>query len=467
MLDLTEGKPWKLLLQFSIPMLIGNVLMQLYSVADFYIVGNYIGPEAVASVGSSMPILFALVSFIIGITMGCTVIVSQYFGAKDSIKVKRSIDTVIIFIIVAALSVMIVGLIFCDPLLRLVKTPEGVFDGAHTFMQINLAGLLPLFGVNCLSAILRGVGDSKTPLYCMLISSGLNIVLLLVFVPGMGWGIAGAAWATILTQTLTVIGMILWLNRKHPIIKIALRKFSFDMDIFRNSIRIGLPNGAQQALVAVGMMALLGIVNRFSGVNSNVLIAYAIVNRIDSLACAPAMTFSIAIAAFVGQNVGARKFNRIPSGLNATLAMSAILTIVISAVVMIFAHPVMNLFSTEINPDVVSIGTRYLLIVCPFCIVFSTMFIYTGVMRGAGDTLVPMFITLLSLWLVRIPVASFLSGFIGPDGIWWSIPVAWTVGLTFASLYYRSGRWKNKGLIKPVATDAPSYSASVTEKITM
>ncbi|MDR1154973.1 MAG: polysaccharide biosynthesis C-terminal domain-containing protein, partial [Bacteroidales bacterium] len=214
MLDLTEGKPWKLLLQFSIPMLIGNVLMQLYSVADFYIVGNYIGPEAVASVGSSMPILFALVSFIIGITMGCTVIVSQYFGAKDSVKVKRSIDTVIIFITVAALSVMVVGLFFCDPLLRLVKTPEGVFDGAHTFMQINLAGLLPLFGVNCLSAILRGVGDSKTPLYCMLISSGLNIALLLLFVPGMGWGIAGAAWATIFTQSLTVIGMILWLNRK-------------------------------------------------------------------------------------------------------------------------------------------------------------------------------------------------------------------------------------------------------------
>ncbi|MDR1171243.1 MAG: MATE family efflux transporter [Bacteroidales bacterium] len=450
MLDLTEGKPWKSLLQFSIPMLIGNVLMQLYHIADFYIVGNYIGPEAVASVGSSMPILFALVSFIIGITMGCTVIVSQYFGAKDSVKVKRSIDTVIIFITVAALSVMVVGLIFCNPLLRLVKTPESVFNGARTFMQINLVGLLPLFGVNCLSAILRGVGDSKTPLYCMLISSALNVVLLLTFVPGMGWNIAGAAWATVLTQALTTVGMILWLNRKHPVIKITFHKLAFDMDIFRNSVRIGLPNGAQQAMVAVGMMALLGIVNRFSEANSNVLVAYSIVNRIDSLACVPAMTFSMAIAAFTGQNVGARKFGRIPSGLNATLAMSAILTVVISAAVMIFAHSVMELFSTEINPDIISIGTRYLLIVCPFCIVFSTMFIHTGVMRGAGDTLVPMFITLLSLWLVRIPVALFLSGFIGPDGIWWSIPVAWTVGALFAYLYYRSGRWKNKGVIKPV-----------------
>ena len=448
MIDFTNGKPWKLLLQFSIPMLISNVLTQLYHVADFYIVGNFVGSEALASVGSSMPILFALVSFIIGITMGCTVIVSQYFGAKDFVKVKRSIDTVIIFIIVAALMVMIVGLIFCDPLLRLVKTPDDVFEGAQIFMQINLIGLLPLFGINCLSAILRGVGDSKTPLYSMLISSGINIILLLAFVPGMEWGIAGAAWATILAQTITVAGMILWLNHKHSFIKITFHRLAFDMAIFRDSVRIGLPNGVQQALVAVGMMALLGIVNKFTIENSNVLVAYSIVNRIDALAMTPAMTFSIAIAAFVGQNTGANKLYRISSGLKATMFMSAILTIAISAVVMIFAHPVMKMFSTEINPEVISIGSRYLMIVCPFCIVFSIMFIYTGVMRGAGDTLVPMFITLLSLWVVRIPVASFFSEIMGYTGIWWSIPVAWTVGAICAYFYYRSGRWKNKGVVK-------------------
>ena len=448
MLDLTDGKPWKLLFHFSIPLLISNVLMQLYHWADLYIVGNYIDSEAMASVGTTMPVLFALVSFIIGITMGCTVIVSQYFGAKDAVNMKRSVDTAIIFIIVAALLMMVVGLIFCDPLLRLVKTPDDVFDGAFIFLQINLIGLLPLFGVNCLSAILRGVGDSKTPLYCMLISSVFNIILLLIFVPGMDWGIAGAAWATVLTQTLTMIGMILWLNRKHPVIKITIRRLVFDMEIFRNSVRIGLPNGVQQVLVAVGMMALLGIVNQFTTENSNVLVAYSIVNRIDSLAMAPAMTFSIAIAAFVGQNVGARKLSRIPSGLNATLAMSTMLTVVISAIVMIFAHPIMKMFSTEINDEIITVGTRYLLIVCPFCVFFSTMFTFTGVMRGAGDTLVPMFITLLSLWLVRIPVASLLADLMGTDGIWWSIPIAWSVGMICSFLYYRTGRWKNKGVIK-------------------
>ena len=246
MLDLTKGKSWKLLLRFSVPMLIGNMLMQLYGVTDFYIVGNYIGADAVAAVGSSMSVLFALVSFIIGITMGCTVIVSQYFGAKDTVKMKRSVDTVIIFIIIAALLVTVAGLFFCAPLLRLVKTPEDVFGNAHAFMQVNLIGLLPLFGINCLSAILRGVGDSRTPLYCMLISSGLNVALLLAFVPGLGWGVAGAAWATVLTQTITVAGMILWLNRKHPLIKIRLCRLVFDMDIFRSSGDDGVAGDCQQ-----------------------------------------------------------------------------------------------------------------------------------------------------------------------------------------------------------------------------
>jgi Na+-driven multidrug efflux pump len=196
------------------------------------------------------------------------------------------------------------------------------------------------------------------------------------------------------------------------------------------------------------MMAILGIVNRFTTENSGILIAYSIVNRIDTLAAVPGMTFSIAIAAFVGQNVGARKKYRIPLGLRATLLMSAVVTVVVSAAVIVFAHPLMNMFSTGITPEAVAIGERYLWTVCPFIIVFSTMFIFTGVMRGAGDTLVPMFITLLTLWLIRIPLASFLSNWMGPDGIWWSIPVTWTAGCICAFLYYRTGRWKNKGVIK-------------------
>jgi Na+-driven multidrug efflux pump len=196
------------------------------------------------------------------------------------------------------------------------------------------------------------------------------------------------------------------------------------------------------------MMALLGIVNRFSISSSHVLVAYTIVNRVDTLAAAPAMTFSNVMAAFTGQNAGARRFDRIPKGLTATLVMSSMLTVAMSMLLVVFAQPVMQLFSSEINPEIMATGSRFLRIICPFYVVFSAMFVYTGVMRGAGDTVVPMFVTLLSLWLVRIPLASFLSGILGPDGIWWSIPVAWMVGALCAFIYYRSGRWKNRGVIR-------------------
>jgi putative MATE family efflux protein len=363
------------------------------------------------------------------------------------VKVQRAIDTTIIFLIISALFVTIVGLIFCDSLLQLIRTPTNVFDGARVYMQIMLIGLLPLFGFNCLAAILRGLGDSKTPLYAMLISSSINVVVSLIFVANLGLGIAGAGWATVIAQTVTMIGLIIWLNAKHPIIKITLRKLIFDFDIFRNSIRIGLPNGIQQVTIAMGMMAILGIVNKFAEENSDVLVAYTIVNRIDTIVLAPAMAFSMAIAAFVGQNIGAQKLYRIPKGLSSALLMSAAVTIIFSIILIALSTPLIKMFSTEITDGAIVIGKRYLWIICSFTVLFSTMFIITGLMRGAGDSFAPMVITLLAMWIIRIPVASILSKIIGVDGIWWSIPITWLFGTICSVFYYRTGRWKNKGVV--------------------
>ncbi|MDR2848046.1 MAG: MATE family efflux transporter [Bacteroidales bacterium] len=446
MLDFTNGKPWKLVLQFSVPMLIGNVLMQFYNVADTYVVGNFLGTKALAAVGASGPVVFALVSFIIGIANGCTIIIAQYFGAKNLNKVQNAIDTVIIFVLVAAFLITLIGLLLCEPLLRLVNTPADVMDGARTFYYVTMVGVIPLFGVNVLSSVLQGTGNSKTPLYYLIFSSVLNILLLLLFVPVLHYGIAGAAWATVLAETVTVIVMIVWLNSRHPFIHITFRPRHFDFEIFRKSLRIGLPNGIQHALIAVGMMALLRIVNTF---NSDVLAAYSIAGRIESLASAPAMTFSAAIAAFVGQNVGAHKFDRVSEGLKATLSISILVSAAISLLVVVFRYTVMGWFTTGGEVNVIEVGSRYLLIIAPFYAVFSTLFVFNGVMRGAGDTLFPMFTTLLSLWLIRIPFASVMSKYIGTDGIWWAIPIGWCLGSACAMGYYRLGRWKNKGVVKP------------------
>jgi putative MATE family efflux protein len=309
-----------------------------------------------------------------------------------------------------------------------------------------MIGIIPLFGLNVLNSILQGSGNSKTPLYYLIFSSVLNILLLLLFVPVLKLGIAGAAWATVFAQTATIIVMILWLNSRHPFIHIAFRPRHFDFAIFRKSLQIGLPNGIQHALIAVGMMALLRIVNAF---NSDVLAAYSIAGRIESLASAPAMTFSAAIAAFVGQNAGARKFNRVSGGLKATLGISILVSVTISLLLVVFRYTVMGWFTTGADAGVIETGSRYLLIIAPFYVVFSTLFVFNGVMRGAGDTLFPMFTTLLSLWIIRIPFASIMSQHIGTDGIWWSIPIGWCLGAACAIGYYRWGKWKNKVMVNP------------------
>jgi putative MATE family efflux protein len=219
----------------------------------------------------------------------------------------------------------------------------------------------------------------------------------------------------------------------------------FDWDIFRQSIRIGLPTGFQQTFVALGMMALMGIVNTFG---TDVIAGYTAAGRIDSIAGLPAMSISMALSVFVGQNLGAGKIERIRAGLRAALLIGSITSIATTIAVWLWGDPIMKIFTNDAN--VIAVGKEYLIIVSLFYIVFSTMFTFTGLLRGAGATLIPMFITLFSLWLIRIPLAWFLSKQIGVQGIWWSIPIAWFSGMIFLFIYYKMGHWKNKAVVKSV-----------------
>ncbi len=263
MQDLTIGKEGKLIFQFAAPMLLGNVFQQLFSIVDSIIVGNFVGKEALAAVGASFPVIFVAVSMIIGIVMGTTVVISQYFGAKDFVKVKRAIDTMYIYSFVAGFFATIAGLIFSEPLLRLLGLPEEIMPQAVQYLRIYLSGIIIFFGYNGTSAVLRGLGDSKTPLYFLIIATISNIILDLLFVAVFKLGVAGAAYATLLSNGIAFLLAILWLNNTHKLIRIAIRGLHFDRDIFRQSIRIGLPTGIQYTLVAMGALALMGIVNTF------------------------------------------------------------------------------------------------------------------------------------------------------------------------------------------------------------
>ena len=447
MKELTRGNEARLIFNFAMPMLLGNLFQQLYNIVDTIIVGKILGKEALAAVGASFPIVFTLISLIIGVASGGTIVIAQYFGARDHDSVRRAIHTVYIFLTVAAVILTLVSIPLTEDVFRLIRLPGEIIPEATTYLRIYLSGLIAFFGFNATSAILRGLGDSKTPLYFLMISTFFNIGFDLLFIIVFHWGIAGAAIATVISQAGAFLTAILYLNRNHKLIDFNIRHYLFDRKIFWQSLRIGLPTGFQQTFVSLGMMAIMTIVNTFG---TNVIAGYSAAIRIDSLAILPAINFSAALSTFVGQNIGAGRPDRVRRGLIATLLMSSGVSLTVMAIVILFKYQLMAMFTNDI--EVIKIGGEYLVIVSSFYLLLTVMFKINGVLRGAGDTLIPMFITLTSLWVVRIPFAWIFSKNLGETGIWWSVPAGWGVGLLLSILYYLTGRWKKKAVVRaPVA----------------
>ncbi len=445
MRDLTQGREARVILDFAAPMLIGNVFQQLYTTVDSVVVGRGVGKEALAAVGASFPIMFLLISLVMGITMGASIMLSQYFGARDTVRLKKTIDTSLLFLAVAAVLLTVMGLLLSGPILRAVRTPEAVFPLARQYLMIMFAGMFFLFGYNSLSAILRGLGDSRNPLYFLVVATLLNVVLDVLFVMGFHWGVAGAAWATVISQAVSFVLALAYMQRSpHAFLHVRLRELRFDRAIFRTMLRIGLPSGIQQSLVSLGFLTLTRIVNPFG---TSVIAGYTAASRLDSFAAMPAMNLSMALSTFVGQNLGAGKPERVRHGFHAALLMAGAISVAMAAVMILWKEGLIGVFSTD--AEVVRIGGQYLLIVSLFYVVFASMFVTGGVLRGAGDTLVQMVFTLVALWAVRIPVSWLLSAKVGTAGIWWGIPAGWVVGFTASFLYYLTGRWKRKVIVRP------------------
>jgi putative MATE family efflux protein len=443
MRDLTKGPEGLQIFLFALPMLLGNVFQQLYYIVDTLIIGYYLGTEALAAAGASFPVIFVLVSLMIGITTGINVVISQYFGNKNFRMVTRAIDTAFIFLFLASIGLTILGLTFSKDIFILIGLPAELIPNATLYFNVYVSGLVFMSGYNATSAILRGMGDSKTPLYFLIISTILNIGFDLLFVAVFKWGIAGVSFATVLAQAIAFGLSVIYLNRYHPLIRFSFKGLSFDRSIFRHSLRIGIPTGLQHTFVSVGMMALMAIVNMFG---TPTIAAYTIAWRIDSFATLPAMNFGMALSTFVGQNIGANKPERVKKGLLATFWMTALISIIVTAVAWMYGKTLMGFFTDD--AEVIQIGYDYLIIVSSFYVVFAGMFATHGALRGAGDTIIPMFITLFSLWVLRVPASYILSQTMGPQGIWWGIPIAWAFGLLASLIYYKSGRWKTKGVIK-------------------
>lgn len=442
--DMTCGSIARLLISFSIPLLIGNIFQQLYNTVDSVIVGNYVSKQALAAVGCTGPIINALIGLFAGLASGASVVISQFYGAKDDEKLHDSVQTTIALTLIMCVVLTVLGVIFTPAMLRMMDTPDDVFPEAVEYLRIYFWGVSGLLLYNIGSGILRAVGDSTRPLYFLIFSALMNTVLDVLFVKYLSMGIAGAAAATIIAQFLSAF-LVMWLlSTAKTAYRTDLRHIKMSGRILRKICAIGIPSALQLAITAFSNIFVQSYINRFE---SSCMAGWTAYNKIDSFAMLPMMSLSLAITTFVGQNLGAGKLDRARSAPKYGLVMGMTVMLVLLAPLMIFAPQLTALFNRE--QEVVEFGTLFIRMISPFYLAFAINQVYLGALRGAGDTKTAMFITLGSFVVFR-QIYLFISYRLGGGIIAVALgyPAGWVLCSALLLIYYYliSGRKIKKAL---------------------
>jgi len=360
MSTMTEGNPLKILLKFAFPMLVGNVLQQLYNMVDSIVVGNYVGKIALAAVGTGFPIIFMMAAMFIGLGIGATILISQYIGAGDMDSVKKTSQTIYTAMIIGSIPISIIGIFLCEPILNLINTPADTLPMAKQYMVIIFAGMVGTFGYNVNAGILQGFGDSKSSLLFLAIATVINIILDLVFVVIFHWSVSGVAIATIIAQIISWIFGIIYMRKKYEVLRFSVIQFKFDKEIFKKILKLGLPTGIQQTLFSVGIMSLQSLVNSYG---SDFIAGFNAANKIDTFAFMPIQSFSNAVTTFTGQNIGAKRMDRVHKGTVTAVSLSVIVCL-IALVILPVGPSILGLFNSD--PPVIEAGMIYLNNVLPF-----------------------------------------------------------------------------------------------------
>ena len=441
--DMTTGKEWKLILSFTLPLIGGNLLQQIYSLADSLIVGNFAGQTALASVGTSFPITFLLLALATGLTNGVGVMASQFFGARNADDFRKNLSTACFTLLGAGILITILGILTSRPLLAgLLQTDASILDDALLYLRIYCIGLVFQFAYNTFAAILRSIGDSRSTMYFLLIATVVNIVLDLIFV--QFWQVAGVAWATVIAQAVSAITAGIYLFRKVELARFQKGQFRFHKEMFTMSLRLGVPTSIQQCSVGLGMVLMQRLINSF-GVDTISAITAAM--KLESFAMVPIMMFYMGLSNFTGQNMGAGKLDRIKRGYHQAMVM-AMITCAGIILLLIFAGPyAIGLF--HMNEAATAIGSEYLRTLAWFFLIFCVMYITNGVLQGSGDVAYPTAGSMTSL-IVRVIVANIMATFpaIGYRSIFYSIPIGWVCGTAIVFIRYLTGKWKTKGVVR-------------------
>jgi len=447
--DMTEGAPWKRIAEFAVPMLLGNLAQQLYNTVDSIVVGKYVGDNALAAVGTSMPILNLLLAVFVGIATGAGIVISQHFGAGNRAALSRAIGNCMTLAAIASVATMILGAVVTRPLLTLLDTPVSVFEWCADYLMIFFLGSAGFIFYNILSGILRGMGDSFSALGFLLVATVLNIFLDVWFVAGFGMGVPGVALATIIAQAISAIFCFIKLLFMRSVFDMSWENLKMRKEAAWRIVKLGVPSGITQGIMAVAMLVVQSLTN---SMGEMVMACNVIIMRVDGFAMMPNMTFGQAMSVYTGQNVGAGRLDRVEKGIKQGSAMAVGVSAAITVVLLIFGRYLFDLFTD--TPELMDLAVRMMRILAVGYICIAVTQVLGGVMRGSGDTVTPMWITMLTTIALRIPVAyglayltrcpEFPNG--RPQALFISLLVSWSMGALISYVVFRRGKWRAKAM---------------------
>jgi len=448
--DLTEGTPWKRIVEFAIPMLIGNIVQQFYNTADSIIIGKYVGDNALAAVGSAGPILNLLLVLFVGISVGAGIMVSQYFGAKDREKLSHTIGTCITLTFISSIIIMVIGPLITRPMLIFLNTPDSIIDWSANYLTIYFVGIAGFAYYNILAGVLRGLGDSISALGFLLISTALNVVLDIWFVAGFNMGVPGVALATIIAQSISAILCILKLIKMKSNFDLNRKMLKLNKEYSYRLIKLGLPSGITQAVFSLAMFVVQSLTNSFGEM---VIACNVIVMRVDGFAMMPNFSFGTAMTTFTGQNIGAKKIDRIEKGTRHGLIIAVGISTIITILILVFGRYLVSVFTD--TTELIDLSMHMMRILALGYIAMAVTQTLFGVMRGAGDTMTPMWVSLINVIFIRVPIAYGIAYLTRsdmyptgrPESTFISLLVSWTIGAIIATFFYKKGKWRETGLI--------------------
>ena len=419
--DMTQGEPFKLILWFSVPLLLGNIFQQFYNMVDTIIVGKILGTQALAAVGTTGPLNFLVLGFASGITSGFAVLVAQRFGAGDEREMKKAVAAAVELTVGFTVVLTLAATLGAKGLLHLINTPEDIFQGAYEYIVVIFGGMFTMMLYNILACFLRAIGDSKTPLYFLIVSSILNVVLDLVFIINFNMGVAGAAWATVISQGISGVLCFIYMMKKYPMMHLSKEDFKAEKWMYTRHLFIGLPMAFQFSITAIGTVILQGALNLFG---SATIAAYTAAGKVEQLVTQPALSFGVTMANYSGQNLGADRVDRIKEGVAKCSVLTLIFAVFASLILIFFGEPLTKLFIDGNQPEVVDTAMVYLRICAMFFPFLNMIFVYRNMLQGVGKSYMPLMAGVFEL-IARTVVSFTLPGIIGFTGICLAGPIAW------------------------------------------